>query len=1141
MTTQSATNNTFTSAADVLGALATFPGIREGGKNFDAVINAMVEGNSLLNVLHDPTGIAGIAPQQAHHFARFVAAHELPDHLKPKKRDAIQTLIADINFMTRDADGWLVSTLKYNDPTRDNGFDFKSENQMADTFASEPVVLQIRKKLSKGEMVVEKRARLMHDIVTVKMNWILEEGQSEFTAEQLSVHKELNEKGFKLIINGQEKYAKMIQQTNSQARQVMENFLVCDNEFDAVPDFFMKLGHNLIAYAKKNADGTMTIDCTKYMSRIGLSGTSSVNTRSISIGSDIQENDELYSVVGGNFTMRIQPDVHVKIRTGQYKVMNAQTHEFEVFDAANHPVDMVAGDGLIFVNERVYKALVAEHGVDVDAWQVRITPFGKGLAVYVPGLEKTFAEDIVAFNSAIKGDFRDVVGAHKIQFRIALFNKPAKKVKKFTEYPYQFVHGTSLTAEDMMELVRPHVDKVVEMLQDADKLKEYLGMDHLDGASDEQLDKALVTTLMTFLHEAPFTYKDVQMKKFAVQHVMDMIKNWVVGSIPIRGNYKFMVHDPIAIVDAIALDRKLPGKLRDEDGNISIPSNLGLSAGTVVVRDLKDAYIEGEVGMQRNPLIAKSESAFAMAVKDVKYARAGHYRNLCIMSVHDFNTAKQGGADNDGDKTLVVYDQTIIKAIKRNAHLPALLDVHVVEYNDGEPVFDSGCPKTWSKAPENVYEIPASMIVKQSGFKVTFNKDQYNDALINELHKLTKNYITRTLKPNQIGMLTNYATKLADAVRAMGYQYALGVNAEGNALTAEDKKELLGKVKQFEQWIDLLRLCQGWEIDAAKHGGAFWDELANELSFIQDPPKEVGYVNKKGVAVWYTPDWMGARNEKEHAVATGSVLSRVFTDMVKERAGIQASVSELDKRNEGTNIFYELNAAIAMTPERMDALKPSIVEIDREYRLGIKQLMEKEAAAKERAIAAADGNKQKLEYYLELVKQQSKEEREMLIESCAGQLERLEDVFLPEEIGFVAYKVAYIDNKSESTTFPWTAAKRQLLAACQVAAGTIPTRLPQIATRKADVEIKMQLVNPRSADLIAKAVRNGYMDVKLVEDQLTGMMQYAVGVENVLLGYVYHNSAIWFNGMNLGRVHFTTGRNLSDKSVAIAATHIQLA
>jgi hypothetical protein len=227
-----------------------------------------------------------------------------------------------------------------------------------------------------------------------------------------------------------------------------------------------------------------------------------------------------------------------------------------------------------------------------------------------------------------------------------------------------------------------------------------------------------------------------------------------------------------------------------------------------------------------------------------------------------------------------------------------------------------------------------------------------------------------------------------------------------------------------------------------------------------------------------------------------------------------------------------------MTTERIDALKPHVVEIDREYRMGINQLMEKEKDARQRAIAAADGNKHKLEYFFELIKEQSKSERELLIDSCAGKLERLEDAFKQEEIGFMAYKVAYIDNKTKATTFPWTAAKRQLLAACQVASGKKPSRLPQIATRKADVEIKVQLVNNRHADLIAKASRNGYMDFKLVEDKLTGEMQFALGVDGILLGYVYDHSAIWFNGMNLGRVYFNGGRYMSEKSAALTITNI---
>src|SRR5690606_28089749 len=91
--------------------------------------------------------------------------------------------------------------------------------------------------------------------------------------------------------------------------------------------------------------------------------------------------------------------------------------------------------------------------------------------------------------------------------------------------------------------------------------------------------------------------------------------------------------------------------------------------------------------------ITFGETALATTIITEEYAKAHEkfpmaFTNLAVASVHDFNTFKQGGADNDGDTTFATTEPAIVEAvIKNNDKFPALLDLSLV---DGEVV--EGCP-----------------------------------------------------------------------------------------------------------------------------------------------------------------------------------------------------------------------------------------------------------------------------------------------------------------------------------------------------------------------------------------------------------------------------------------------------------------
>ncbi|WP_067924051.1 RNA dependent RNA polymerase [Alicyclobacillus shizuokensis] len=1005
-----------------------------------------------------------------------------------KKRYGITVLRADVNAMVWDAElNGYVSTLNYADPRvlvdEDPRSGYQRQNQSALTDALLHKVVEVN------------GVRVLPVLCYVNLNLKNMEPESEAMREHV-VHN-----GFFIKGGNRVHKAEYFMASPSQDRTLQGVFLVDLS----VPKVFEAIGMDFRAFAKKK-DGKWVLDITKGMKRFGLASTNTIPSRAITFGTEIVEhaNGE-YSIVGGKFTMRVARQAHAIVKTGKFKAFNMETKQFEVFDAAKFPQKFAVGDGLVFCNARVWKTLCKEFDVRSSAFQIRITPFTKGLMVYVPGLEKYFEEDIVAMEGAVKGDYRNIdLMKHTITLRIALFNKQARNCKKFTLLPYQFMHIMSMGAETAKKIVTRHLDRLVDMLHDPELISEYVGLPSQeeilsleDEEAEEVLNKTLVSTFTHFLFAAPFTLKDLQMKKYARDILMNIADMWTKGMIPVEGHYRWMVQDPYAILEA---HRLCP------EGEVIVPEHIGLRPNTVfMVSDDSRSIETREVALMRNPAIAKGEAALVKCVAPQNYVRAaakGGFENLCVMSVHDFATVQQGGADNDGDTTLATTQAEIVEVLKKKSY-PAILDKSFRRLEDGNYEWVEGCPwaMDWGEAQAIAFDD-----VEQDGWTLKFEDTLYGHELIQAIHDMSKAWVVRKLVPNKIGQLTNYATRLADAVRRLGYMVAMGV---GN------KEDLLAEIERYERWIELLRLCQGWEIDRPKHGGAYEEHLKDELSFIGNPPEFVSVWNEKlGRRVWFNPDWMAARRGREGRF-TGSVLSQVRKHVQDYlEANILDVVESMNKEDMSCNILGELSSCIVMDPARFEALKKHIAPIKREYGYAISQAFEYSEKQLENLLAAVDGDDKSPLYVTgkNRIEEERKNKIGAIVEKAQRAIAALEAGFAPEEIGYVAYHMTYAESKSEAHAFPWVAAKRQLLAACMVVSGTkTPNTIEAVAP--SHFNVSMSVLRGISGEKVEAALKNGgIIGIRYEEEKLTGNLVAFVYFNGLKVGRLYASAYPFFSG-----------------------------
>ncbi len=1030
----------------ILDEIASSRGLGVKTKNYALILEAMAKGHTLVDIMRNPE-VTGVNKNQYVFFREFLTKHDVPATIVRPTRRRVRVAHVVIGGKS---DAVVHGEL----PVYKATIQYQSESQLGETFA-----LAEEKYDEKGKPYLD----AIH--VAFVMLKVADEADGEAKAEQRAAV----EKGFYYMVPGETepRRAEFFIQTASQSRLLQSIHI--DTGVIKIDKAFSMLGHDFKAYAKQSwneglGEFVYTLDITKYLKRPGLSGTNSIASRVVTFPNarvvELANNE--YKVESDNFTMMVVRDRFVKIQNGSFKAMYNVDGSNRLVDVdavdgvyTAHWVEkgqhinkvlnagelmLGAGDGMLLADYNVYLALRAEFGEDADAWQIRLTPFGKGLMVFVPGLDKYYDANIVAFQSAIKGDFRllptDKDGKLKFQpeLRIARFGKKPAHKAKYVSFPYQFTHVSKLTFDDLKEIVDPRLAEISDVLNNPEVIKQYAGVAHLDrmgdldeATQDALRDGALVSKFSMFMHYAPFTFKDAWMQQRALELIEDELNKWVAGTIPVEGEYRFMVQDPYALLQAV-----------EEDGKMIVPPHVGLQANKAFVAGRDGNPMIGEMASLRNPAITTGEGRVLYGLAPEHYKQAlsmGAFTSVLVMSVHDINTYAEGGADNDGDESFVSRVKLLINALKGKdgQSFRVMLDVTIMSDGAGKQSWVQGCPFPGEKPSGLTLDAPH--LEHDGAFKVTFTESQYTPELVLAIHELSKQFVVRTLDMNRIGELTNIATFIADGIRKLKYMLVDSVDEKGNLVSrSQDEIDALKAMMfQFQDMIDYLRLAVGWEIDRAKHGGAYFEELAMQLAFVSDPPKMLSYYNEKlDRNVWTYPAWLGFHKKREFGKGTdtGSVMSRIHAYMAAFlNKNVFEKSHEIARDVESHNIIEELRAGFAMTPERFDEIKAAIMPIRVSYNASFKAMAE--------AIDTMSGGNAEIRADLE---EKFREDRKLIIiehEMALRELSRrgMSD----EEVAFAIYMMTYnrksADGRPFSVSLPWSIASEQLLKLCAGIAG----------------------------------------------------------------------------------------------------------
>jgi len=276
-----------------------------------------------------------------------------------------------------------------------------------------------------------------------------------------------------------------------------------------------------------------------------------------------------------------------------------------------------------------FKAYATEHGIDKikDRW----------------GVEYPLNEiDVLLSESQFKEykeysswqEYLYYFNKYKLRWGVARYNK--KHDDEYVLANYQYIQALSLSKEDIHGLIQPTIDWIKGVCS-GDDLYSLLFM--FGGKSEdvtyERMYSSAQSTFMKAIVKNNEMLKDAHVQRKIYKNIVECINRAKIGKIWVRGNYQFMISDPIAQCRS-ALGLPVKGEVPAEH----VWSNFW-----------NERRIEGYVDCCRSPMIDVSEHNPSKLYKSETTEKWYQYiKSGLVYSIYDVATFKH--SDSDFDKQL---------------------------------------------------------------------------------------------------------------------------------------------------------------------------------------------------------------------------------------------------------------------------------------------------------------------------------------------------------------------------------------------------------------------------------------------------------------------------------------------------------
>lgn len=239
-----------------------------------------------------------------------------------------------------------------------------------------------------------------------------------------------------------------------------------------------------------------------------------------------------------------------------------------------------------------------------------------------------------------------------IHWGVARYNRDVDD--EYVPANYQYIQALTLTKEDIHELVQPTI-QWIQQICSGDPLYAllYAFGPKADNAAYASMFGTAQTNAMKALVKNIDFLKDSYIQRKIYKNIVESINRAKIGKVWIRGNYQFMVADPVAQCQS-ALGLEPVGLLKADE----IYSQFWDDRKVSIVDTCRSPMIDVH---EHNPMtVATSEEARYW----YKYMTSG-----IIYNTYDTSTARHEDSDFDGDIVLSTDNKFFIKGSNKNHNI----------------------------------------------------------------------------------------------------------------------------------------------------------------------------------------------------------------------------------------------------------------------------------------------------------------------------------------------------------------------------------------------------------------------------------------------------------------------------------------
>lgn len=532
---------------------------------------------------------------------------------------------------------------------------------------------------------------------------------------------------------------------------------------------------------------------------------------------------EKFLVLEEDFTVRLEQEVTMpSFGKGAPKVVSRK----QVFEKP-------ATDGSSYID----MDFALRHGVRRDL-QFRLTPVIKGMLNSVSGLKDKTGYLMILFGGAVKGNPAPYFKKSELEAYVLGTARDEKELNEdYLMLSNQAVRDMAIRSPKSLKVLERDTKELLRRAyaQDIDALRVFIGLKdetEVEEKDEEevQLDSENLTVSLFYANEEVFMKSDAFKKR-----LNDFIRP-ASKDVEYAGryyaqdtSYRHMVSDPYEVV------RHLVNGHMAIDMTVEGADIKGIAPGHVVTNSLRDGVFkldDRKAVLTRFPLLHNLEiqvvnddgATFLDTESRVHYENlmaSGKHQGVIYYSLYDMTAEAQSGADFDGDTTVVVRNPEITELFSASSKY---LDYSLL---DGELV--EGVPwKTVSKVKldtiltkEEVEYLDAVGVEYVDGDFILDGELLEKDEVRELIYKTIVNLDGLTNESNNIGQFTNINASITELLTVL-----INKQFEARRAGLDNVVKLLeDEIEGYEKLNFLLASAIRWEIDKAKHGGAFYEKL----------------------------------------------------------------------------------------------------------------------------------------------------------------------------------------------------------------------------------------------------------------------------------------------------------------------------